>query len=181
MPKHRVIGKDIRRQLRNSRAFTIFAFGFALIVIVYIYTEFAFQMRKRNFYVQNEHRMIETLASSDSFQTLEQNESVRLFGTMDGPWVAIMYADSHSKVFASIAIARDSYGNWYQSYHHFCGSFSAYVGPRQSIRNVEAGLDGWSFSEEDDQEYINTYREGLMDKPWWELDPRIVRVKSTIQ
>ncbi|MCR9076724.1 MAG: hypothetical protein NXI07_11875 [bacterium] len=155
---------------RNSRAFTILAFVFALIAIVYLYSEYAFQMRIRNFYAQNESRMIETLSSADSFDALAAQDGVMMFGTPAGPWVAMMYTDSHGNPFASIAIAQDSSGNWYYSEHHFCGAFSAYLGPRESIRKVEAELDGWSFGEEDDQEYIELYLEGLMEKPWWNLD-----------
>ena len=155
---------------RNSRAFTIFAFGFALIVILYLYTEFAFQMRIKNFYTQNESRMIETLASSDSFDGLEALDWVRMFGTPVGPWVALMYADSHNGSIESVALARDSNGNWYHSKYHFCTAFSGYIGRRESIRKVQEGVDGWSFDEESDQEYIDDYQSALKSKPWWALD-----------
>lgn len=155
---------------RNSRAFTFLAFGFATIVIIYLYSEYAFQMRIKNFYAHNENRMIETLSSTDSFDALAAQDGVMMFGIPAGPWVAMMYTDSHGDPFASIAIARDSSGIWYYSEHHFCGAFSGYLGPRDSIRKVEAGLDGWSFGEKHDQEYIELYMQGLMEKPWWNLD-----------
>ncbi len=155
---------------RNSRAFTFLAFGFAMIVIIYLYSEYAFQMRIKKFYAHNESRMIETLSSSDSFDALAAQDGVMMFGIPAGPWVAMMYTDSHGDPFASIAIARDSSGNWYYSEHHFCGAFSGYLGPRDSIRIVEAGLDGWSFDEETDQEFIQDYQSALKTKPWWNLD-----------
>lgn len=155
---------------RNSRAFAILVFGFALIVIVYLYSEYAFQMRIRTFYAQNESRMIETLTTADSFDALEAQDGLMMFGTPAGPWVALMYADSHNGSIESLAVARDSYGNWYRSTHHFCGAFSGYIGPRQSIRNVQEGVDGWSFDEEIDEEFIQDYQSALKTKPWWALD-----------
>ncbi len=157
-------------KLRNSRAFTIIASVFALIVIVYLYSEYAFQMRIRNFYAQNESRMIETLSSADSFDALVGKDRVMMFGTPDGPWVALMYADSHNGSIESLALAKDSYGHWYRSEYHFCASFSGYLGPRQMIRNVELGIDGWSFDAENDQMFIEEYTESIQSKPWWELD-----------
>ncbi|MFG0313236.1 MAG: hypothetical protein ACF8LL_03515, partial [Phycisphaerales bacterium] len=64
---------------RNSRAFAILVFGFALIVIAYLYSEYSFQMRIRNFYAHNESRMIETLSSSDSFDALAAQDGVMMF------------------------------------------------------------------------------------------------------
>lgn len=160
----------MRSKSRNSRALNIFAFAFALVVIVYLCTEFAFQMRIRNFYTQNESRMIEMLASSDSFDGLDARDGVMMFGTPVGPWVALMYADSHNGSIESLALARDSDGNWYHSTYHFCGAFSGYIGPRESIRKVQEGVDGWSFDEENDQEFIQDYQSTLTSKPWWALD-----------
>lgn len=44
----------------------------------------------------------------------------------DGSWVAIRYRDSHAGGLWSVAIARDSGGQWYQSREHFCGAFSSF-------------------------------------------------------
>ena len=47
-----------------------------------------------------------------------------LYTFPDGSWLAIRYRDSHGGGIWSLAIARDSGGNWYQSREHFCGAFS---------------------------------------------------------
>jgi hypothetical protein len=41
----------------------------------------------------------------------------------DGSWIAIRYTDSHSGYIFSMAIARDSGGQWFESKYHFCGEF----------------------------------------------------------
>lgn len=45
------------------------------------------------------------------------------FSFPDDSWMAIRYRDSHAGGIWSVAIARDSGGNWYQSREHFCGVF----------------------------------------------------------
>ena len=54
----------------------------------------------------------------------------------DGSWLAIRYRDSHTCGIWSVAVARDSGGNWYESREHFCGAFVV----RRNYRALEASL-----------------------------------------
>jgi hypothetical protein len=43
-----------------------------------------------------------------------------------GGWVAIRYADSHTRPGWSVAVARDSGGGWFVGREHYCGLFRTY-------------------------------------------------------
>jgi len=58
----------------------------------------------------------------------------------DGSWIAIRYRDSHAGRIASLAIARDSGGGWFESDVHFCGAFNAYNHERQSLDEIRSEL-----------------------------------------
>lgn len=42
----------------------------------------------------------------------------------NGDWVAVRYRDSHSYEVQSVAVARDSGNQWFESDKHFCGVLS---------------------------------------------------------
>lgn len=44
----------------------------------------------------------------------------------NGWWIAIRYRDSHAGGIWSVAVAKDSGGQFYESHHHFCGTLSAF-------------------------------------------------------
>lgn len=44
----------------------------------------------------------------------------------NGWWIAIRYRDSHADGIWSVAVAKDSGGQFYESRHHFCGTLSAF-------------------------------------------------------
>ena len=56
----------------------------------------------------------------------------------DGSWIAIRYRDTHRGYLASLAIARDSGGNWYESDHHYCGEFIAYKHDRRESEELHS-------------------------------------------
>jgi len=58
----------------------------------------------------------------------------------DGSWIAIVYHDIHAARISSLAIARDSGGNWFESDRHFCGTLSAYRQERQSRAEMRSEL-----------------------------------------
>ncbi len=65
----------------------------------------------------------------------------------DGSWIAIRYRDTHAGRLYSLAIARDSGGNWYKSTYHFCGSFNIYRIERKwqeddQLERAESGETG---------------------------------------
>ena len=65
-------------------------------------------------------------AASTSQQLQDAVGSLGAFYTFrDGSWLAVCYRDSHGGGIWSVAIARDSGGNWYESREHFCGAFRA--------------------------------------------------------
>lgn len=75
------------------------------------------------FFAQREARRLLSAASTP--QQLQEAVGSRgaFFTFPDGSWLAIRYRDSHMGGVWSVAVARDSGGNWYQSRKHFCGSF----------------------------------------------------------
>jgi hypothetical protein len=58
----------------------------------------------------------------------------------DGSWIAIRYRDTHAGRIASLAVARDSDGSWFESDHHFCGAFAGYRHERQSVQELRSEL-----------------------------------------
>ena len=62
----------------------------------------------------------------------------------DNSWIAIQYADSHTILGWSLAIACTSDGNLYQSDFHFCGRFKAYrlAKKKQDEENLELNKSG---------------------------------------
>lgn len=44
----------------------------------------------------------------------------------NGWWIAIRYRDSHSGGIWSVAVAKDSGGQFYDSHHHYCGTLRAF-------------------------------------------------------
>ena len=65
-------------------------------------------------------------------QTEEQlREAVKPWGVFitakDGSWVAIRYRDSHAGGILSLALAKDSGGEWFESQRHFCGTLPSYA------------------------------------------------------
>jgi hypothetical protein len=58
----------------------------------------------------------------------------------DGSWIAIRYRDTHAFRVASLAVACDSGGSWFESDHHFCGAFAAYRHERQRMEEIRSEL-----------------------------------------
>ncbi len=58
----------------------------------------------------------------------------------DGSWIAIRYRDTHAFTVASLAVAHDSGGGWYESDHHFCGAFASYRQDRRRMDEIRSEL-----------------------------------------
>jgi hypothetical protein len=58
----------------------------------------------------------------------------------DGSWIAIRYRDTHAGRIASLAVARDSGGSWFESDYHFCGAFAGYRHERRSMEEIRSEL-----------------------------------------
>jgi hypothetical protein len=52
-------------------------------------------------------------------------------------WIAIRYRDTHSGDIRSMAVACDSGGGWFESRHHFCGSFGAFQAHKRHLEVEE--------------------------------------------
>lgn len=76
-------------------------------------------------------------------KTLEECKAELKLGTWlqmrDGSWIAIRYQDCHGPLW-SVAIAKDSSGNWYESREHFCGMWGSYGGLRENLAHEVAVL-----------------------------------------
>ncbi len=56
----------------------------------------------------------------------------------DGEWLAIRYCDVHTAPYGSSSgVAVDSGGNWWVSYHHFCGRFRIFRRQAERFANAE--------------------------------------------
>jgi hypothetical protein len=68
------------------------------------------------------------LASAKSTEDL--TAAVRPLGLFltfpDKSWMAIRYSDMHGWSIRSVALVRDSGGQWFESHHHFCGMLAVY-------------------------------------------------------
>ncbi len=75
------------------------------------------------YFAERESRRV--LAAASTAQQLQAAVgSLGVFYTFpDRSWLAIRYRDSHASIW-SVAVARDSGGNWYESREHFCAAFS---------------------------------------------------------
>lgn len=89
------------------------------------------------FFARREARRLLSTASSPQ----QLQEAIGSLGAYypfpDGSWLAIRYRDSHAGGIWSLAVARDSGGNWYESREHFCGAFR--IVPRLQQVAAEAG------------------------------------------
>lgn len=67
---------------------------------------------------------IRILAAATTEQEFKRaSNSLGAFLTFpDHSWLALRYVDSHAGGIWSVAMARDSGGNWYESREHFCGT-----------------------------------------------------------
>ena len=114
----------MKRKLKYAAAIVLLCvvlfFAYVTFLDLFIYPLSA-QREARE--AQREARRL--LSAASTSQELQQAVgSLGMFYTFpDGSWLAIRYSDSHTNGIWSIAVARDSGGNWYQSQEHFCGTF----------------------------------------------------------
>jgi hypothetical protein len=108
----------VKRRLKYAAAIVLLCvvLFFAYITSLHLFIDPFFARREA----------IRLLSAASTSQQLQ--EAVGSLGTFytfpDSSWVAIRYRDSHSGGIWSVAVARDSGGDWYQSSEHFCGAFS---------------------------------------------------------
>lgn len=69
-------------------------------------------------------------------------DDVSLFLTFpDNSWMAFQYRDLHCCGVLSLAIVRDSGGQWFESSHHFCSMFAGYRKDYEMLRLLRESGD----------------------------------------
>jgi hypothetical protein len=116
------------------RIFKRILFGLVVVFVLLLLLVFVGEPMTWHWRVRRES----VAALSAAKTTNELQQVVGVLGVFipirDGSWVAIRYRDTHAGRIASLAVARDSGGNWFESDHHFCGAFAAY---RERLRMEE--------------------------------------------
>ena len=109
----------MKRKLKEPSTIALLCLGFFVAYVTFLH------LLIDPFLAQREAKRL--LSSASTQQQLQA--AVGPLGTVysfpDNSWLAIHYRDSHGGGIWSIAIARDSGGNWYESREHFCGAFNA--------------------------------------------------------
>jgi hypothetical protein len=84
--------------------------------------------------------MITALTTANTYEQL--TNAVGPLGVVltltNGDWIAISYRDLHLLPIRSLAIAKDSGGQWFESHHHFCGSLSFWPRRKQNVADALA-------------------------------------------
>jgi hypothetical protein len=112
----------------------------------------------------------ESIAALQAARTTDQLEqAVGRLGVYvplaDGSWIAISYHDTHSGTIASLAIARDSGDNWYESTEHYCGSLRGLT-LRIEQEQAQVPMDERSLTEVpcDEGDLCDLYRSADLDE-----------------